>query len=86
MKELLKEGKYALFILDKNNYVVYDTTKSRPDGSHNTNYYQYYSQMRFALRELARRTANEGGSDIGEWCSVLRDTLKRLTTLCGEEV
>ena len=85
MKTLCTAGSYSLGILDENNYVIFDHTKPKRKvrkGIESVEYeYSYYSQIAQAVKELARRTANEQAKDLRDWLKKFNATCEELTGL-----
>jgi len=83
MKELHKEGDYAIAIYDDNNYVVYNHTKPVVNKNTGTVTYRfsYHSSMLGAISELSRLVANDVSSDMESWIKSLGGTLTRLESL-----
>ncbi|MBC8206099.1 MAG: hypothetical protein H8E68_02990 [Kiritimatiellaeota bacterium] len=85
MKTLCTAGSYSIGILDTNNYVLFDHTKPKRKtrkGIETVEYeYSYYSQLAQAVKELARRTANEQAKDLRDWLKKFNATCDELTGL-----
>ncbi len=74
MKELYRKNEWALAILDRRNYVIYDHTKPRIDKKAGTTSYEmsYFASPVHAIRELSRRLANEACTDLKSWVEALQ--------------
>lgn len=85
MKTLCTAGNYSIGILDTRNYVLFDHTKPKKKtrkGVESVEYeLSYFSQIAQAVKELARRTANDEAADLRDWLKKFTATVDDLTGL-----
>ncbi|MDK2857363.1 MAG: hypothetical protein PWQ89_482 [Verrucomicrobiota bacterium] len=85
MKTLCTAGSYSIGILDDKNYVLFDHTKPKRKtrkGVESVEYeFSYFSQIAQAVKELARRTANDTAADLRDWLKKFNATCEELTSL-----
>ena len=81
MKTLAQYNDYILAILDEDNYVVYDQSKPKsvcPKTGKKSYKYAYYSQIKLAVKELARLVANDECVALGDWMTIYMNTVDEL--------